>query len=81
MIVNLKTDTEMEICRFADELESAGIAFSGLDLDTDGYWCVNVSEANKPKVQQLIQIHHTSVRETDQEDACNVRAEIAAWRY
>ena len=28
--------------QFASELESAGIAFSGLDLDTDGYWTVDV---------------------------------------
>lgn len=77
----LKKDSDMNAVQFASELESAGIAFSGLDLDTDGYWTVNVSETNKAKTQQLIKIHHTAVQETDQEDACNVRAEIAAWRY
>ena len=81
MIVRLKKDSDMNAVQFASELESAGIAFSGLDLDTDGYWTVDVSETNKAKTQQLIKIHHTAVQETDQEDACNVRAEIAAWRY
>ena len=77
----LKKDSDMNAVQFTSELESAGIAFSGLDLDTDGYWTVDVSETNKAKTQQLIKIHHTAVQETDQEDACNVRAEIAAWRY
>ena len=77
----LKKDSDMNAVQFASELESAGIAFSGLDLDTDGYWTVDVSETNKAKTQQLIKIHHTAVQETDQEDAGNVRAEIAAWRY
>ena len=77
----LKKDSDMNAVQFASELESAGIAFSGLDLDTDGYWTVDVSETNKAKTQQLIKIHHTAVQETDQEDACNVRAEIAAWRH
>ena len=79
--MRLKKDSDMNAVQFASELESAGIAFSGLDLDTDGYWTVDVSETNKAKTQQLIKIHHTAVQETDQEDACNVRAEIAAWRY
>lgn len=53
MIVNLKTDTEMEICRFADELSSAGIAFENLQL-VDGIWQLECTGDVEPRVLAVL---------------------------
>ena len=56
--MRLKKDSDMNAAQFAYELESAGISFEGFELGDDGFWHVEVSETDKPKAQQLIQIHH-----------------------
>ena len=56
MIVKLKTDTDMEICRFADELSSAGIAFENLQL-VDGIWQLDCTGDVEPRVLAVLDAH------------------------
>ena len=65
MIVKLKTDAEMDICKFADELSSANIAFENLQL-VDGIWQLECSGESEPRVLAVLDTHDPTPVDTDQ---------------
>ena len=64
MIVRLKKDSEMNICKFADELSSAGIAFENLQL-IDDIWQLECSGESEPRVLAVLDTHDPTPDETD----------------
>ena len=64
MIVRLKKDSEMNICKFADELSSAGIAFENMQL-ADDIWQLECSGESEPRVLAVLDTHDPTPDETD----------------
>ena len=56
MIVRLKKDSEMNICKFADELRSAGIAFENMQLAED-IWQLECTGDVEPRVLAVLDVH------------------------
>ena len=56
MIVRLKKDSEMNICKFADELSSAGIAFENMQLAED-IWQLECTGDVEPRVLAVLDAH------------------------
>lgn len=64
MIVRLKKDSEMNICKFADELSSAGIAFENMQLAED-IWQLECTGDAEPRVLAVLDTHDPTPDETD----------------